>query len=118
MPMDLQLMEMQLRDTLGKIILRVAPEAPESASRLSGLLADGLTRYLIYSDRPNDRQEEDLNLMIESLEFWAGLHGYPKDSHAGSSPMRKPVQSEKDPAARFPRSKLGHSSVPIGRRSA
>ena len=105
-------MEQQLKDTLASIILRVVPDAPEHASQVSELLADGLTRYLIYARRPHDLQEEDLRLMIESLEFWAGMHGYPKRTRPvrfgvataiiGSNlPDRKPVRKHKGPAALF-----------------
>jgi hypothetical protein len=103
MPMDLLLMERQLGDTLASIMRRVAPEAPQNASLLSSLLADGLVRYLIYADRPQDRQEEDVRLMIESLEFWAELHGYPKCAEAvrlGIANRRKPVQKEYGPETR------------------
>ena len=114
--MDLFLMENQLRDALQNVILRVAPEDPENASRLSEILADGLTRYLIYARRASGPREEDFGLMMESLEFWAGLHGYsksaqpfrfglvnrtgieassvPGESVVPEIPVRKPVQKQ------------------------
>ena len=104
--MDIQLMERQLMDTLADVISRVrpGPDAPENVSRLSEVLADGLTRYLIYARRSNDRQEEDFSLMIESLEFWAGMHGYPKRLQAVQfgveMSVRMPVQKQIRPAAR------------------
>ena len=98
-------------------------EKGEKSPRLGELLADGLTRYLIYARRPHDGQEEDFCLMIESLEFWAGMHGYPNRARAvefaigtrreiGNSaahsasaerdlPGRKPVQKEDRAAARI-----------------
>ena len=104
MAMDIQLMERQLIDTLAEVISRVVPDAPENASRLGEVLADGLTRYLIYARRPHDRQEEDFSLMIESLEFWAGMHGYPKRLQAVQfgveMSVRMPVQKQIRPAAR------------------
>lgn len=93
-------------DALLSIMLRVTPEAPEDAARLSEMIADGLTRYLIYADRPDGHQEADVGLMIESLEFWAGVHGYSKTAQdvglvASTSPARKPVQNQNGPGLRY-----------------
>src|SRR5258706_14249957 len=85
---DVLFMQKQLRQTLSNLILRVGAADPELESRLSELLADGLTRYLIYSWRPPGREEQDFELLIDSLEFWAGKHGY-----SG----RKPVQKQNGP---------------------
>ena len=104
MAMDILAMERRLKATLADVISRVVPNAPENASRLGEVLADGLTRYLIYARRPNNRQEEDFSLMIESFEFWAGMHGYPKRSQTiqfgVELPVRKPVQKLIRPASR------------------
>jgi hypothetical protein len=91
MAMDLLSMERQLRDTLANLILRVTPDASESSSQLSEVLADGLTRYLMYARRPLGREKEDFELLIDSLEFWASMHGFPK---------RKPVQTTNGLATR------------------
>ena len=87
--MNLLYMERQLRETLSNVIAQVAPDHLENASQLSETLADGLTRYLVYARRPMGREEEDFELMIESLKYWARLH---------SSSSRKPVQKQNGPA--------------------
>ena len=84
-------MERQLRATLANLILRVTPDASESSAQLSEVLADGLTRYLVYARRPLGSEKEDFALLIDSLEFWASLHGYP---------VRKPVQKANGLATR------------------
>ena len=91
MAIDLLLIERQLRDTLSNMILRVDSDGVESSSQLSEVLADGLTRYLVYARRPVGSEKEDFELLIDSLEFWAGLHGFP---------ARKPVKKINGLAAR------------------
>ena len=87
--MDVLSMQQQLRNTLSNLILRVGAADPALESKLSELLADGFIRYLIYSQRPQGREEQDFDLLLDSLEFWAGKHGYNR---------RKPVQRQNGPA--------------------
>lgn len=87
--MDLLLMERQLRDTLANVIAEVSPDDGENKSSLSEVLADGLTRYLVYARRPMGREEEDFELLIDSLKFWARMHSFSS---------RKPVQKQNGPA--------------------
>ena len=89
MAMDVLLMQRQLRQTLSNLILQVAAADPVLESKLSEVLADGLTRYLIYTRKTQGREEQDFDLLIDSLEFWAGKHGYTR---------RKPVQKQNGPA--------------------
>ncbi len=76
--MDILLMEELLKDTLVALTLRIQPGEREASFRLGQVLADGLMRYLILSSRPECEKLEDFDLLLESVEFWAGLHGYPK----------------------------------------
>jgi len=87
--MDVLLIQEQLRQTLSSLIRRVGTVNAEAESRLGEMLADGLTRYLVYAQRPAEGEDADLELMLDSLEFWAELHGYSR---------RKPVQKQNGPA--------------------
>ena len=93
MSIDVTAVEEQLKDTLTRLMLEMIPGQEASVARCSQVLADGLTRYLILSRRPVHEKEEELGLMINSLEFWAALHGYSKSA----SPMRKSVQKQNGP---------------------
>ena len=75
-------MEEQLKDTLESLLLRIQPDEQAASSRLGQVLADGLMRYLILSPRPECGEIQDFGMLLESLEFWAGLHGYPRRKQA------------------------------------
>jgi hypothetical protein len=75
--MDIANLEEQMQTAMTGLLLRTKPDDSESAVLLGRLLADGLMRYWILSQRTKHEDPEDFALLIDSLEFWAKLHGFP-----------------------------------------